>query len=52
MLRIADGVVVRCLGKDVSGTWQLLSDHPFCEPAPWPDDAVVIGEVKWMAGAL
>ena len=52
VVRTADGVVVKRAGKDQSGAWQLLSDHPAWNPAPWPRDAQVIGEVKWMARTL
>lgn len=52
VVRTADGVVVKRLGKDDAGGWQLLSDHPAWDPVPWPQDAKVIGEVKWMARTL
>lgn len=52
VVRTADGVVVKRAGKNASGAWLLISDHPAWEPAPWPRDAVVIGEVKWMGVTL
>ena len=52
VVRTADGVVVKRAGKDASGGWLLVSDHPAWEPVPWPRDAVVIGEVKWMGVTL
>ena len=52
VVRTADGVVVKRAGKDAAGAWQILSDHPAWEPTPWPQDAKVIGEVKWMARTL
>lgn len=52
VVRTADGVVVKRAGKDASGAWLLISDHPAWEPVPWPRDAVVIGEVKWMGVTL
>ena len=52
VVRTGTGAVVKRLGKDASGGWQLLSDHPTWDPTPWPDDAAVIGEVKWMARTL
>ena len=52
VVRTADGVVVKKAGKDESGRWLLVSDHPSWEPVPWPQDAKVIGEVKWMARTL
>ena len=52
VVRTADGVVVKRAGKDEAGRWLLLSDHPAWEPVPWPADAEVLGEVKWMARTL
>ena len=52
VVRTADGVVVKRAVKDASGGWLLISDHPAWEPVPWPRDAVVIGEVKWMGVTL
>ena len=46
-----DGLVVKRMGRDNGGSWLLVSDSdsPDWPDAPWPDDAVVAGEVKWMA---
>ena len=52
VVRTADGLVVKRAGKAVGGLWQLVSDHPHWPDAPWPDDATIIGEVKWMAREL
>ena len=41
-----DGLIVKRLGK-VGRRWQLVSDHPAWEPAPWPREAEVVGEVRW-----
>ena len=49
VVRTEDALIVKRLGKDKKGNWQLLSDHEQWEPAPWPEDAAVIGEVKWSA---
>ncbi len=48
VVRTGDGVVVKRLGKDTSGGWQVLSDNdaPDWPPLPWPTVAEVIGEVK------
>ena len=48
----AYGLVVKRAGKDESGNWLLLSDHPSWKPLPWPGNAEIIGEVKWMARTL
>ena len=52
VVRTEDGLVVKRAGKDRAGTWQLVSDNPNKQAwptVPWPDDAPVIGEVKWAA---
>ena len=41
-----DGLIVKRLGKS-GRRWLLVSDHPSWEPAPWPQEAEVIGEVRW-----
>ena len=52
VLRTEDGLVVKRAGKGTGGRWQLISDHPRWPDAPWPGDATIIGEVKWMAREL
>lgn len=49
-LRTGDGLVVKRAGRGDAG-WLLLSDNPAPEyaPVPWPADAVILGEVRWMA---
>ena len=49
-----DGLIVKRTGKDDDGRWVLVSDtdSPDWPDAPWPDDAEVVGEVKWMAKEL
>lgn len=47
-----DGVVVKRAGRGKRGGWTMLSEHPSWEPAPWPRDAVTIGEVVWTARSL
>lgn len=52
VVRTDDGLVVKRAGKDRAGRWQLVSDNPNKQAwptAPWPDDAPVVGEVKWAA---
>ena len=51
VVRTGDGLVVKRAGKGTGG-WRLVSDHPRWPDAPWPDDAAIIGEVKWMAREL
>ena len=52
VLRTGVGLVVKRAGKSTPGHWQLVSDHPRWPDTPWPMDAVVIGEVRWMAREL
>ena len=47
-----DGLVVRRARKDDRGRWRLASDHPAWPDTAWPDDAEVIGEVRWVATLL
>ena len=52
VVRTEDGLVVKRASKDRTGNWQLVSDNPNKQAwptVPWPDDAPVIGEVKWAA---
>ncbi len=46
-----DGLIVKRTGKDKEGGWLLVSDSVAADwpDVPWPDNAEVIGEVKWMA---
>ena len=53
VIRIPDqGLVVKRAGENEAGNRQLLSDHPAWEPAPYPDDAEIIGQVVWTARTL
>ena len=50
VVRTADGLIVKRAGGE-GGDWVLMSDNPTGEwpPVPWPDDAEVVGEVRWAA---
>ena len=48
VVRTDEGVVVKRLRRD-GRRWALTSDHPGWPPRPWPPDADIIGEVRWMA---
>ncbi len=52
VIRAEDGLIVKRAGKDAAGGWLMVSDNPAWPPAPWPADAAVVGEVKWMARTL
>ena len=52
VVRTEDGLVVKRAGKDRADRWQLVSDNPnkrAWPTVPWPDDAPLIGEVRWAA---
>ena len=51
-LRTAEGLVVARAGRDSDGRWLLEWDHPDSKPVAWPDEAEVIGQVRWMARSL
>ena len=51
VVRKSDSLVVKRAGKDNSGNWKLVSDHPAWASEPW-GEAEVIGDVKWMAREL
>ena len=50
-VRTEDGPVVKRLQRDEDG-WQLVSDNKAYKPAPWPRDAVVLGQVMWTGRTL
>ena len=47
-----EGLVVKRAGKGPDHTWLLVSDNPTWTDEPWPDDAELVGEVRWMARTL
>ena len=49
VMRTEDGLVVKRVGEDKEGCWQMLSDNPAWPPAPLVEEAEVIGEVRWAA---
>ena len=50
-VRTEDGPVVKRLQRDEDG-WQLVSDNKNYKPVPWPDGAVVLGQVMWTGRTL
>lgn len=48
-LRTGNRLLIRRAGKDASGTWLLECDHPAWPTVTWPEDAEVVGHVRWMA---
>ena len=54
VITAAEGLIVKRMGRGEGGGWLLVSDSdsPDWPDVSWPDDAVVAGEVKWMAREL
>ena len=52
VVRTGGALVVKRAGQDADGRWLLVSDHVGWPDEPWPDDADVFGEVKWVATPL
>ena len=52
VIRTDDGLIVKRAGRSRAANWQFVSDNPDKREWPtlrWPNDAEVIGEVKWAA---
>ena len=43
-----EGMMVKRVGRDADGGWRLDSDNPAWGSVPWPVDAKVFGEVRWV----
>ena len=55
VIRIGDDLVVKRTVRDPEAGWLLVSDSSAKEiwaTRPWPEDAQIIGEVKWVGRAL
>ncbi len=50
-VRTENGPVVKRLQRTEDG-WQLVSDNKAYKPVPWPDGAVVLGQVMWTGRTL
>ncbi|MCY3757544.1 MAG: S24 family peptidase [Acidobacteria bacterium] len=48
VLQTDDGMMVKRLDRDSSGSWLLMSDNPEWGPISWPVGAKVFGEVRWV----
>ena len=51
VVRTSEGLVVKRAEKNEGGSWILKSDNPNHKPMAW-GDAVIIGEVRWVARTL
>ncbi len=49
VMRVEEGLVVKRLGLDEKGRWEMLSDNPAWEPALLTYGSEIIGEVRWAA---
>ena len=49
VINAEEGLIVKRAAKDTAGDWFIESDHPAWDPEPWPENAEVVGEVRWMA---
>ena len=49
VMRTEDGLVVKRVGEDEDGYWQMLSDNSTWSPAPLLEETDIIGEVRWAA---
>ena len=49
VMRTEDGLVVKRVGRDEEGNWQIESEHSAWPPVPWTDTTEIIGEVRWAA---
>ena len=50
VIRIGDELIVKRLRRDHEAGWLLISDNPDKTKFPtdvWPDDASIVGEVRW-----
>lgn len=52
VVQTGGALVVKRAGQDADGKWLLVSDHLGWPDEPWPDDAAVFGEVRWVATLL
>ena len=48
VMRTIDGLVVKRVGEDEDGRWQMLSDNPAWSPIPFVEETEIIGEVRWL----
>ena len=54
-IRTGDELIVKRLALDQKLGWLLESDHPDrtkWPTKPWPDDAAIVGEVRWVGRSL
>ena len=52
VMRTEEGLVVKRVGKDPEGNWQIESDNEDWEAVPWSNATEIIGEVRWLGRTL
>ena len=52
VVRTADGLVVKRAAEADDGTLVMVSDNPYWPDAPLPEDAEIVGRVRWMAHSI
>ena len=55
VMRIDDNIIARRLKRHPDAGWLLKSDNPDKQAwptVPWPDEARIVGEVRWLGRAL
>ena len=52
VMRTEEGLVVKRLGWNEKGRWELLSDNPDWEPVIMSYETDIVGEVRWVARTL
>ena len=52
VMRTEDGLVVKRLGRDAEGCWQVKSDNPDWKPKLLAYGSEIVGEVRWIGVTL
>ena len=55
VMRVGNELIVKRTIRDLETGWLLVSDNPnkrAWPTRPWPEDAEIIGEVKWLGQSL
>ena len=51
-LQLGDGMVFRRVATDGDGRRLMVCDHPDWPDEPWPADARIVGQAKWVGRRL
>ena len=47
--KINGDLVIGRASVSEAGAWELVGDNPAWGPVPWPDNSLIVGEVRWAA---